>query len=116
MILMKLPFLKQLKIETPKGEKVVVKLSLVMLKPDGQERVIPVDEANIIAKIKELKPEIVKGGKITVKKVIMRTASVDGKDIDLEQAELIKTVAVAVPRGWDPGPAPGRVRVLHPRV
>ena len=91
--------LQQLKTEIPKGENVVIKLSVILTMPNGQERVIPVDEANIIAKIKELKPDIVKGGKITVKKVIVRTASVDGKDIDIDQAELIKQLQSQFPEG-----------------
>ena len=91
--------LQQLKTEIPKGENVVIKLSVILAMPNGQERVIPVDEANIIAKIKELEPDIVKGGKVTIKKVIVRTASVDGKDIDIDQAELIKQLQSQFPEG-----------------
>ena len=91
--------LQQLKTDVPKGENVVLKLSIILIMPNGQERVIPVDEANIIAKIKELKPDIVKGGKITIKKVIVRTASVDGKDFDIDQAELIKQLESQFPEG-----------------
>ena len=91
--------LSQLKTEIPKGQNVVINLSLILVMPNGEERVIPVEETNIIAKLKEVKPDIVEGAKITIKKTIIRTVSVDGKDIPIDQAELIKQLESQFPEG-----------------
>ena len=91
--------LKQLKTDIPKGESAVVKFSLIVMKADGTERVIPVDEDNVIEKLNEVKPEITPGDKITIKKTVIRSASVDGSDIQMDQSELIQQLQSQFPEG-----------------
>ena len=87
------------KTEKPKGEHVVVKCMLIFVAPNGEERVIPVDETNVIEKIKELKPDMADGGQITIKKTVVRSTSTDGKPLDINEDDLVKQLQSQLPAG-----------------
>ena len=77
----------------------VVTCKLIFVLPSGEERVIPVDETNVIEKIKELKPEMADGGEITIKKTVVRSTSTDGKPLDINEEDLVKQLQSQLPAG-----------------
>ena len=85
--------------EAPKGEHVLVEYRLVAVLSNGDERVIPCDEASLISKIKELKPDMADGGKITIKKTTVRSTTVDGEDLDINEDELLRQLQSQLPEG-----------------
>ena len=82
----------QLKVDGPDDGNTVIKLMLILTDAKGKEREIPVDEDNIIQELTKLKPEMGKGGKVVIKKTIIKALieGGEGEDIDLEKIEQLK--------------------------